>query len=705
MSVAALRGELGARWRAVALHVAGALKHWLGTATGSSRAWDSAATTQRCTRRARCLLRGVRSRAAAVSLNPCSRAMSAAVLPRLSLSAGSAPASSSARTVVGLAESRRPHERGEVVGVDRVRVDARGEQHAHDVRCGLRRRRRPSRSSAGGRRARSSRPWRAAASTIASWPANAAAISGVMPLTAAWLTSAPASSSSVARSARSFFSTMISAVSPRRLRELTVAPRAELALHRRGVGIARRDQEARVGRQVLGSAARLRERALLQRNSAMRRQRAPAMGSASLARKSRCCAAASSLWFSTWREMDYNRQSHDAVRPTASRVHAASIHLTTTGGETPMNKHMKHRSALALPPRSRSAARVRRMRRKSPAARRRPPSRCRATSCRSRSRCSNGAGGDAEELDPLERQLRPDALLPRQPDQRRQRRQARAEVRVPDRGARVDGDRADRHQRRHVPHDVVQPRLRDRRDDRRGVLALQAQDGADHDRSAAAPTTAASRSKATGSSWARSTRSSSRSTRRPASCCGKRRSPIPEKGYSETMAPAVVDGKVLIGTNGGEYGVRGFVKAFNAADGKLLWTFYSIPDKGQEGVWADNDATGRNMQRDIAAEKKRWRTRAAILPDAGRRRVDDARDRPQDAHGVLRRRQSVAGPVRRDPAGRQPVHRLDGRDRPRQGHVQVALRSTSRTTCGTWTRSARRSSRRPRTRPARWSTS
>jgi PQQ-dependent dehydrogenase (methanol/ethanol family) len=78
----------------------------------------------------------------------------------------------------------------------------------------------------------------------------------------------------------------------------------------------------------------------------------------------------------------------------------------------------------------------------------------------------------------------------------------------------------------------------------------------------------------------------------------------PEKGYSETMAPAVVEGKVLIGTNGGEYGVRGFVKAFNAADGKLLWTFYSIPDKGHEGVWAENDATGRNMKRDIAAEKK-----------------------------------------------------------------------------------------------------
>jgi len=78
----------------------------------------------------------------------------------------------------------------------------------------------------------------------------------------------------------------------------------------------------------------------------------------------------------------------------------------------------------------------------------------------------------------------------------------------------------------------------------------------------------------------------------------------PEKGYSETMAPVFVDGKVLIGTNGGEYGIRGFVKAYNAADGKELWTFYTIPDKGHEGVWAVNDATGRDMHRDIAQEKK-----------------------------------------------------------------------------------------------------
>jgi alcohol dehydrogenase (cytochrome c) len=77
----------------------------------------------------------------------------------------------------------------------------------------------------------------------------------------------------------------------------------------------------------------------------------------------------------------------------------------------------------------------------------------------------------------------------------------------------------------------------------------------------------------------------------------------PELGYSETMAPTAVDGKILIGTNGGEYGIRGFVKAFDAASGDLLWTFHSTPENSV-GVWATHDATGRDMLRDIKAEKK-----------------------------------------------------------------------------------------------------
>lgn len=76
----------------------------------------------------------------------------------------------------------------------------------------------------------------------------------------------------------------------------------------------------------------------------------------------------------------------------------------------------------------------------------------------------------------------------------------------------------------------------------------------------------------------------------------------PELGYSETMAPTVVDGKVLIGTNGGEYGIRGFVKAYDAKTGDLLWTFHTIPENSV-GVWAENDATGRYMYRNIAKEK------------------------------------------------------------------------------------------------------
>jgi alcohol dehydrogenase (cytochrome c) len=76
----------------------------------------------------------------------------------------------------------------------------------------------------------------------------------------------------------------------------------------------------------------------------------------------------------------------------------------------------------------------------------------------------------------------------------------------------------------------------------------------------------------------------------------------PALGYSETMAPTAVNGKILIGTNGGEYGIRGFVKAFDAKTGKLIWTFNTTPENSV-GVWATADATGKDLHRDIAAEK------------------------------------------------------------------------------------------------------
>ena len=49
------------------------------------------------------------------------------------------------------------------------------------------------------------------------------------------------------------------------------------------------------------------------------------------------------------------------------------------------------------------------------------------------------------------------------------------------------------------------------------------------------------------------------------------------KPYTITMAPRIVKGKVMVGNSGSEYGVRGYVSAYDAADGKMLWRFYTVP--------------------------------------------------------------------------------------------------------------------------------
>lgn len=54
------------------------------------------------------------------------------------------------------------------------------------------------------------------------------------------------------------------------------------------------------------------------------------------------------------------------------------------------------------------------------------------------------------------------------------------------------------------------------------------------------------------------------------------------KGYTITGAPRVVKGRVLIGNGGAEFGVRGYISAYDADDGKLAWRFYTVP--GEPGV-------------------------------------------------------------------------------------------------------------------------
>jgi alcohol dehydrogenase (cytochrome c) len=57
----------------------------------------------------------------------------------------------------------------------------------------------------------------------------------------------------------------------------------------------------------------------------------------------------------------------------------------------------------------------------------------------------------------------------------------------------------------------------------------------------------------------------------------------PKLGYSITMAPLVVKDNVLVGVGGGEYGIRGFIAAFDAKTGKEAWRFYTIPGPGERG--------------------------------------------------------------------------------------------------------------------------
>ena len=61
--------------------------------------------------------------------------------------------------------------------------------------------------------------------------------------------------------------------------------------------------------------------------------------------------------------------------------------------------------------------------------------------------------------------------------------------------------------------------------------------------------------------------------------------------YSITMAPLVVKDKVIVGVGGGEYGIRGFVAAYDAETGEEAWRFYTIPGPGEPGhdTWEADD--------------------------------------------------------------------------------------------------------------------
>ena len=56
-----------------------------------------------------------------------------------------------------------------------------------------------------------------------------------------------------------------------------------------------------------------------------------------------------------------------------------------------------------------------------------------------------------------------------------------------------------------------------------------------------------------------------------------------KNGYAATIAPLVVKDKVIVGVAGGEFGIRGFIDAYDAQTGKRAWRFYTIPGPGEPG--------------------------------------------------------------------------------------------------------------------------
>jgi len=57
-----------------------------------------------------------------------------------------------------------------------------------------------------------------------------------------------------------------------------------------------------------------------------------------------------------------------------------------------------------------------------------------------------------------------------------------------------------------------------------------------------------------------------------------------KEGVAITQAPMAINGKIIVGMGGGEAGLRGYIDAYDAKDGKRLWRLYTVPTTGEPGV-------------------------------------------------------------------------------------------------------------------------
>jgi PQQ-dependent dehydrogenase (methanol/ethanol family) len=89
------------------------------------------------------------------------------------------------------------------------------------------------------------------------------------------------------------------------------------------------------------------------------------------------------------------------------------------------------------------------------------------------------------------------------------------------------------------------------------------------------------------------------------------------KNYSITMAPRVAKGKVFIGASGGEFGVRGFIAAYDAETGKQVWRFWTVPGDPSK---PDNAASDSALKKAVAT----WPDRIEYWKQGGGGTIWDA---------------------------------------------------------------------------------
>ena len=94
--------------------------------------------------------------------------------------------------------------------------------------------------------------------------------------------------------------------------------------------------------------------------------------------------------------------------------------------------------------------------------------------------------------------------------------------------------------------------------------------------------------------------------------------------YYITLAPLIADGKVMVGSSGGETGIRGFVAAYDPETGKELWRTYTIPAPGEPGseTWPKGAINGTRRRSGVGHGQLRSRHQHRLLGRRQRRPMD-----------------------------------------------------------------------------------